>query len=334
MGIFPDIIIARVDAPMPESIREKIAMFCNVRPDCCIENLTVPVLYEAPVMLEKSNLSTIVCNILHLDPRSIDMTEWQEMLDRVHSRTKSVRIALCGKYVRLHDAYLSVAEALAHGGYETGAKVEIDWVDTETLTEENVVEILRGVDGVLIPGGFGGRGIEGKVVACRYAREHNIPYLGICLGMQVAVIEYARSVMGYEDANSSEFYPEGKHSVIDLMPDQYGVKMGGTMRLGAYPCKVLGERMKEAYQTDLIYERHRHRFEFNNDYRAAFESAGMKIAGTSPDGTLCEAVEVPANDFFVGVQFHPEFKSRPNNAHPLFREFIRYACLYAEKKNR
>ena len=332
MGIFPDIIIARVDAPMPESIREKIAMFCNVRPDCCIENLTVPVLYEAPVMLEKSNLSTIVCNILHLDPRSIDMTEWQEMLDRVHSRTKSVRIALCGKYVRLHDAYLSVAEALAHGGYETGAKVEIDWVDTETLTEENVAEILRGVDGVLIPGGFGGRGIEGKVVACRYAREHNIPYLGICLGMQVAVIEYARSVMGYEDANSSEFYPEGKHSVIDLMPDQYGVKMGGTMRLGAYPCKVLGERMKEAYQTDLIYERHRHRFEFNNDYRAAFESAGMKIAGTSPDGTLCEAVEVPANDFFVGVQFHPEFKSRPNNAHPLFREFIRHAVKYAEKK--
>ncbi len=332
MGIFPDIIVARVDAPMPDSIREKIAMFCNVRPECCIENLTVPVLYEAPMMLEKSNLSTIVCNILHLDPRTIDMTEWQEMLDRIHSREKVVKIALCGKYVQLHDAYLSVAEALAHGGYETGAKVEIDWVDTEALTEQNVGEVLKDADGVLIPGGFGGRGIEGKIIACRYAREHNIPYLGICLGMQVAVIEFARNVLGLKDANSSEFYPEGKHSVIDLMPDQYGVKMGGTMRLGAYPCKVLGDRMKEAYKTDLIHERHRHRFEFNNDYREMFEANGMKIAGTSPDGTLCEAVEIPANDFFVGVQFHPEFKSRPNNAHPLFREFIRHAGAYAEKK--
>lgn len=332
MGIFPDIIVARVDERMPESIREKIAMFCNVNPECCIENLTVPVLYEAPMMLERSNLSIIVCHILQLDPREIDVTEWQAMLDRVHSRTKDVTIALCGKYVQLHDAYLSVAEALAHGGYETGAKVHIDWVDTETLTEENVEERLKGVDGVLIPGGFGGRGVEGKVVACRYARENNIPYLGICLGMQVAVIEYARNVLGYADANSSEFYPEGKHSVIDLMPDQYGVKMGGTMRLGAYPCKVLGDRMREAYRADLIHERHRHRFEFNNDFRAEFESKGMKIAGTSPDGTLCEAVEVSANDFFVGVQFHPEFKSRPNNAHPLFREFIRHACAYSEKK--
>ena len=282
MGIFPDIIVARVDAPMPDSIREKIAMFCNVRPECCIENLTVPVLYEAPMMLEKSNLSTIVCNILHLDPRTIDMTEWQEMLDRIHSREKVVKIALCGKYVQLHDAYLSVAEALAHGGYETGAKVEIDWVDTEALTEQNVGEVLKDADGVLIPGGFGGRGIEGKIIACRYAREHNIPYLGICLGMQVAVIEFARNVLGLKDANSSEFYPEGKHSVIDLMPDQYGVKMGGTMRLGAYPCKVIGDRMKEAYKTDLIHERHRHRFEFNNDYREMFEANGMKIAGTSP----------------------------------------------------
>ena len=333
MGIFPDIIVARVDAPMPQSIREKIAMFCNVAPECCIENLTVPVLYEAPMMLEKSNLSTIVCKILHLDPKEIDMTEWQAMLARIHARQKHVKIALCGKYVQLHDAYLSIAEALAHGGYETGAEVEIDWVDTETLTEKNVAARLNGADGVIIPGGFGGRGIEGKVLACRYARENNIPYLGICLGMQVAVIEYARDVLGIEDANSSEFYPEGKHSVIDLMPDQYGVKMGGTMRLGAYPCVVLGERMKEAYGADLIQERHRHRFEFNNDYRKQFEEGGMKIAGTSPDGTLCEAVEVPANDFFVGVQFHPEFKSRPNNAHPLFREFIRHAVQYSEKKS-
>ena len=332
MGIFPDIIVARVDAPMPASIREKIAMFCNVRPECCIENLTVPVLYEAPMMLEKSNLSTIVCKILHLDSRAIDMTEWQEMLSRIHARKKTVRIALCGKYVQLHDAYLSVAEALAHGGFESDAKVEIDWVDTEELNAKNADAVLKNADGILIPGGFGVRGIEGKVAACRYAREHNIPYLGICLGMQVAVIEYARNVLGIPDANSSEFFPEGKNSVIDLMPDQYGVKMGGTMRLGAYPCRVLGERMKEAYKADLVQERHRHRFEFNNDYRETFEAGGMKIAGTSPDGTLCEAVEVPANDFFVGVQFHPEFKSRPNNAHPLFREFIRHAVKYSEKK--
>ncbi len=325
MGISPDIIVARVDEPMPASIREKIAMFCNVSPECCIENLTVPVLYEAPMMLERSDLSTTVCRILHLDPREIDLSEWEEMLCRIHARNRTVKIALCGKYVQLHDAYLSVAEALAHGGYECGAKVEILWVDTEKLTEKNVAQALGEADGVLIPGGFGVRGIEGKVVACRYARKHNIPYLGICLGMQVAVIEFARSVLGLEDANSSEFCPEGKHSVIDLMPDQYGVKMGGTMRLGAYPCAVLGARLKEAYGCELVSERHRHRFEFNNDYREAFERAGMTIAGTSPDGSLCEAVEYDKNDFFVGVQFHPEFKSRPNSAHPLFREFIRHA---------
>ena len=331
MGISPDIIVARVDQPMPESIREKIAMFCNVAPECCIENLTVPVLYEAPMMLEKSNLSTIVCKILHLEPRRIDLREWEDMLKRIRARNKEVRIALCGKYVQLHDAYLSIAEALAHGGYENGAKVNIDWIDTETITADNVGSLLSGADGVLVPGGFGVRGIEGKVLACKYAREHNIPYLGICLGMQVAVVEFARSVLGYQDANSSEFYPEGKHSVIDLMPDQYGVKMGGTMRLGAYPCKVLGKMMKQAYGKDLIQERHRHRFEFNNEYRKEFEKNGMIIAGTSPDGSLCEAVEYPANDFFVGVQFHPEFKSRPNGAHPLFREFIRYAVKHMER---
>jgi len=325
MGIFPDIIIARVDEPMPQEIRDKIAMFCNVEPHCCIENLTVPVLYEAPLMLEKSALSSTVCKILHLDPREIDMTEWEEMLARIHARKNTVTIALCGKYVKLHDAYLSVAEALAHGGYETDAKVKIKWVDTETLSEQNAEEQLGDADGIIIPGGFGNRGIEGMITACKYAREHNVPYFGICLGMQVAVIEFARDVLGWKDANSSEFYPEGTHSVIDLMPDQYGVKMGGTMRLGAYPCKLYGKLMKEAYGCDEISERHRHRFEFNNDYREAFERAGMRLAGLSPDGTLCEAVEIPTNDFFVGVQFHPEFKSRPNSAHPLFREFIRHS---------
>jgi CTP synthase len=333
MGINPDIIIPRVDAPMPKEVRDKIAMFCNVEPECCIENRTMPVLYQCPIMLEKSNFSEIVCKRLNLDPRVIDLSEWNKMLARIDARDKTVKIALCGKYVQLHDAYLSVAEALAHAGYENAAKVEIKWVDTEILTDENVAENLGDIDGILVPGGFGGRGVEGKIVCAKYARENNIPYLGICLGMQTAVIEYARNVLGYKDANSSEFDPESKHPVIDLMPDQHGVKMGGTMRLGAYPCKVLGAHMKEAYGEKLISERHRHRYEFNNDYREEIEKAGMVIAGTSPNGLLVEAVEIPANDFYLGVQFHPEFKSRPQAAHPVFREFVKYAVRYAARKN-
>lgn len=332
MGIHPDIIMARVDKPMPRYVRDKIAMFCSVEPECCIENLTVPVLYEAPMMLEKSNFSAIVCKILGLDPHTIDLSEWEEMLQRIHSRDKTVKIALCGKYVKLHDAYLSVAEALAHGGYENGAKVEIEWVDTEYVTESNVEETLKGVDGIILPGGFGGRGIEGMITCAKYARERDIPYFGICLGMQIAVIEYARNVLGYADANSSEFAPDSAHKVIDLMPDQHGVKMGGTMRLGAYPCKVLGAIMKRAYGADNISERHRHRFEVNNDYRKELEEKGMVIAGTSPDGHLCEAVEIPANAFYIGVQFHPEFKSRPNMAQPIFREFIKAAVSYQKNQ--
>ena len=334
MGINPDIIIARVDAHMPKDVRTKISMFCNVAPECCIENLTLPVLYQAPIMLEESNFSQIVCDRLKLDPRVIDLTEWNKMLARIAARDKTVKIALCGKYVQLHDAYLSVAEALAHAGYENAAKVEIKWVDSETITAGNVKELLGDVDGILVPGGFGGRGIEGKIECARFARENNIPYLGICLGMQTAVIEFARNVLGYKDANSSEFDPDSAHCVIDLMPDQHGVKMGGTMRLGAYPCKVLGAKMKKAYGKDEISERHRHRYEFNNDFRAEVEKAGMKIAGTSPNGLLVEAVEVPANDFYVGVQFHPEFKSRPQSAHPLFREFISAAAKYNKKHSK
>ena len=334
MGINPDIIIARVDAHMPKDVRTKISMFCNVAPECCIENLTLPVLYQAPIMLEESNFSQIVCDRLKLDPRVIDLTEWNKMLARIAARDKTVKIALCGKYVQLHDAYLSVAEALAHAGYENAAKVEIKWVDSETITAGNVKELLGDVDGILVPGGFGGRGIEGKIECARFARENNIPYLGICLGMQTAVIEFARNVLGYKDANSSEFDPDSAHCVIDLMPDQHGVKMGGTMRLGAYPCKVLGAKMKKAYGKDEISERHRHRYEFNNDFRAEVEKAGMKIAGTSPNGLLVEAVEVPVNDFYVGVQFHPEFKSRPQSAHPLFREFISAAVKYNKKHSK
>ncbi len=334
MGINPDIIIARVDAHMPKDVRTKISMFCNVAPECCIENLTLPVLYQAPIMLEESNFSQIVCDRLKLDPRVIDLTEWNKMLARIAARDKTVKIALCGKYVQLHDAYLSVAEALAHAGYENAAKVEIKWVDSETITAGNVKELLGDVDGILVPGGFGGRGIEGKIECAKYARENNVSYLGICLGMQTAVIEFARNVLGYKDANSSEFDPDSAHCVIDLMPDQHGVKMGGTMRLGAYPCKVLGAKMKKAYGKDEISERHRHRYEFNNEFRAEVEKAGMKIAGTSPNGLLVEAVEIPANDFYVGVQFHPEFKSRPQSAHPLFREFISAAVKYNKKHSK
>ena len=326
MGIVPDIIVARVDAPLPDDIKKKIAMFCNVESDCVIENRTLPLLYEAPAMLEGENLSSIVCRKLGLPPREIDLSDWNAMLRRAKSCEKNVRIALVGKYVQLHDAYLSVAEALAHAGFENGAKVEIDWVDSEELTPENAPRALQGADGILVPGGFGGRGIEGKIAAAKYARENDVPYLGICLGMQTAVIEFARNVLNIPDADSSEFSPAGAHSVIDIMPDQLGVKLGGTMRLGAYPCKVReGTRLFAAYGNALISERHRHRFEFNNDYREAFEGAGMVLSGTSPDGRLVEAVEIPNNRFFVGVQFHPEFKSRPNAAHPLFREFVRAA---------
>ena len=334
MGISPDIIIARVDAHMPKDVRTKISMFCNVAPECCIENLTLPVLYQAPIMLEESNFSQIVCERLKLDPRVIDLTEWNKMLARIAARDKTVRIALCGKYVQLHDAYLSVAEALAHAGYENAAKVDIKWVDSEVLTEENIAEAIGDVDGILVPGGFGNRGIEGKILCAKYARENDVPYLGICLGMQTAVIEFVRNVLGYKDANSSEFDPDSAHCVIDLMPDQHGVKMGGTMRLGAYPCKVIGEKMKKAYGKDEISERHRHRYEFNNEFRKEVEKKGMMIAGTSPDGLLVEAVEIPANDFYVGVQFHPEFKSRPQSAHPLFREFISAAVRYNKKHSK
>ena len=332
MGIAPDIIVARVDMPLPDDIKRKIAMFCNVRPDCVIENRTLPLLYEAPVMLEEENLSSIVCEKLGLPAGDIDLSEWNAMLRRAHACKDPVRIALCGKYVQLHDAYLSVAESLRHAGYENEAKVEIEWIDSETITGENAAQILKDVHGILVPGGFGGRGIGGKIAAAKYARENNVPYLGICLGMQVAVIEFARHVLGLQDADSSEFSPGGAHSVIDIMPDQRGVKMGGTMRLGAYPCRVLpGTKLRAAYGKDLVSERHRHRFEFNNDYRAAAENAGLRICGTSPDGSLVEAVEIPACDFFVGVQFHPEFKSRPNAAHPLFREFVRAAKAHSQK---
>ena len=328
MGIKPDIIVLRTDEPITdESIFQKIALFCNVRPDCVIENLTIPVLYEAPLMLEKHHFSDIVCRELHLEAPPPDLSEWTALVRQIRSPKETVRVALVGKYVKLHDAYLSVMEALRHGGYGLSAKVDIDWVDSETLTEENAADRLSGADGILIPGGFGSRGIEGMIAACRYAREQGVPYLGICLGMQVAVIEFCRNVCAIKDANSGEFAPQGLHKVIDYMPGQNQDRdKGGTLRLGSFPCRVKpGTKLRECYGQDLIHERHRHRFEFNNDYRETVEAAGMVLSGLSPDGRIVETVELAEHPFFVAGQFHPEFKSRPNRPHPLFAGFVKAA---------
>ena len=328
MGIKPDIIVLRTDEPITdESIFQKIALFCNVRPDCVIENLTIPVLYEAPLMLEKHHFSDIVCRELHLEVPAPDLSEWTALVRQIRSPKETVRVALVGKYVKLHDAYLSVMEALRHGGYGLSAKVDIDWVDSETLTEENAADRLSGADGILIPGGFGSRGIEGMIAACRYAREQGVPYLGICLGMQVAVIEFCRNVCAIKDANSGEFAPQGRHKVIDYMPGQNQDRdKGGTLRLGSFPCKVKpGTKLRECYGQDLIHERHRHRFEFNNDYRETVEAAGMVLSGLSPDGRIVETVELAEHPFFVAGQFHPELKSRPNRPHPLFAGFVKAA---------
>ena len=327
LGIAPDVLVLRAEGDIDDEIREKIAMFCNVKPDCVICNKDVPELYYAPVMLEESRFSEIVCRELGLDPGVLDLHEWNEMLQRIESRRGHVTIGLIGKYTKLHDAYLSVAEALHHGGYENGVHVDIRWIESEDLEEQDPETVLGDVDGILVPGGFGVRGVEGKMQAARYAREHDVPYLGICLGMQTAVMEFARDVLGYEDADSAEFNEESTHKVIDFMPDQRGnIPKGGTMRLGAYPCVIRsGSILEQAYGKKEIQERHRHRYEFNNEYREAIQLAGMDVTGTSPDGRLVEAVEIPALRFFVGVQYHPEFKSRPNAAHSLFRALVRAA---------
>lgn len=327
LGIAPNVLVLRAEGDIDDEIREKIAMFCNVKPDCVICNKDVPELYYAPVMLEESRFSEIVCRELGLDPGVLDMHEWNEMLQRIESRRGHVTIGLIGKYTKLHDAYLSVAEALHHGGYENGVHVDIRWIESEGLEEQDPETLLGDVDGILVPGGFGVRGVEGKMQAARYAREHDVPYLGICLGMQTAVMEFARDVLGYEDADSAEFNEESTHKVIDFMPDQRGnIPKGGTMRLGAYPCVIRsGSILEQAYGKKEIQERHRHRYEFNNEYREAIQLAGMEVTGSSPDGRLVEAVEIPSLRFFVGVQYHPEFKSRPNAAHPLFRELVRAA---------
>ena len=325
MGICPNIIILRCDEPLEESIFKKISMFCNVKLDCVIENITLPNLYEAPLMLEKANFSQVVCRELGIDAPEPELGEWTAMVERIKHREHTVRIGLVGKYVQLHDAYLSVAEALRHAGYALNAKVDIEWIDSENITQENCAQILGHLDGIIVPGGFGSRGIEGMILAAQYARENFIPYFGICLGMQIAVIEYARHVAGIADAHSGEFDELCRHKVIDFMPGQSdNIDKGGTLRLGAYPCLIQpGTTMARCYGAETISERHRHRYEFNNDYRQTLSDCGLTLSGLSPDGRLVETVELPDRDFFVGVQYHPEFKSRPNKPHPLFLGFVK-----------
>ncbi len=325
LGISPNIIIARADEKMNDEIFGKIALFCNVKHDCVIENITLPNLYEAPIMLNENGLDEVVCRELGITTPRPNLTEWKTLVDKIRNRTEEVTIAVVGKYIRLQDAYLSIVESLNHAGYNTSTKINIKWIDSETITNSNIEDVLSSCNGVLVPGGFGDRGIEGKVLACKYARENDIPYFGICLGMQIAAIEFARSVCKLEEANSAEFDNETQHKIIDIMEEQVNItQKGGTMRLGAYPCAVKEDTLlHDLYKENLISERHRHRFEFNNSYRKIFTENGIIFSGTSPDDSLVEAIEYPENEFFIGVQFHPEFKSRPNKPHAIFEGFVR-----------
>lgn len=333
IGIQPDMLVLRTEHELSQDMKGKLSLFCNVEEDFIIQNLDAQSLYEIPVMLENEGLAKAVCKKLGLENREPDLTEWMNMLEKERNMCKKVNIALVGKYVELHDAYLSIVESLHHAGIDNSADVNIQWINSEEVTEENAGEILKDSHGILVPGGFGDRGVEGKITAIKYARENKVPFLGICLGMQCAVIEYARNVLGYKDAFTAEIMPDTPHPVIDLMPEQRDIEdMGGTMRLGAYPCKVLPNSLShDAYNSDLIYERHRHRYEFNNVYRKEIQDAGMNVVGISPDEKLVEIVEVKNHPWFVGVQFHPEFKSRPNRPHPLFRDFVAFAIKYEEK---
>lgn len=327
IGIHPDFIICRSDRPLPSGMQEKIAMFCDVDRDAVISNPDLPSIYEVPLLFEYENLDALVLERLGLSAGARRMDDWHAMVENRRNPLRKVRIALCGKYVDLSDAYISVTESLNHAGFHHRTSIELVKIDSESLEdldETSFRELFADINGIVVPGGFGLRGIEGKIRAIRYAREELIPYLGLCLGMQCAVSEFARNVAGLEGAGSSEWYPSTSHPVVDLMNDQHGVQMGGTMRLGSYPCKIEDQRslLYKAYGESLIDERHRHRYEFNNRYREVLERAGMLLSGMSPDGLLVEAVEIPGHPWFVGVQYHPEFKSRPNRTHPLFRDFV------------
>ena len=331
IGIQPDIIVLRSEKEVDVNQRKKIALFCNVSEDCVIQNLDLPLLYSVPLALREERLDEIVCRRFNFDTPAPNLSDWIVMCQTAASLKEEIRIAMVGKYTALHDAYLSVVEALTHGGIANKVHVSIKWVDSSEVTDESVDEILGDVQGILVPGGFGSRGIEGMITAIQYAREKKIPFLGICLGMQLSIIEYARHVAGMETANSAEFDPETKYPVIDLMPEQKQVKqLGGTMRLGQYPCLLAPESKAAAlYGESLIYERHRHRYEVNNDFRDQLEQAGVLFAGKSPDGRIVEMMEIPDHPWFIAAQFHPEFKSRPNRPHPLFRGFV---CAAKAKK--
>ena len=333
IGIQPDMLVLRTEHELSQDMKGKLSLFCNVEEDFIIQNLDAESLYEIPIMLENEGLAKAVCKKLGLENREPDLTEWMNMLEKERNISERVNIAIVGKYVELHDAYLSIVESLYHAGIYNSADVNILWINSEDVTDENVSEILKDAHGILVPGGFGDRGVEGKITAIKFARENKVPFLGICLGMQCAVIEFARNVLGYKDAFTAEIKPDTPHPVIDLMPEQRDIEdMGGTMRLGAYPCKVLQNSLShEAYDSDLVYERHRHRYEFNNIYRKEIQDAGMSVVGISPDEKLVEIIEIKEHPWFVGVQFHPEFKSRPNRPHPLFRNFVSAAIKYEEK---
>ncbi len=334
MGIQPDILICRSEYPLNDSIRDKISLFCNVPPSHVLQNEDMEYLYEVPLALERENLAGVVLDCLGLDSPEPDLKDWQEMVDYLHTPNKEVTVALVGKYVSLHDAYISVVEALKHGGIYNRATVNIKWVDSETVTPENVEEVFKDVSGILVPGGFGNRGIDGMIESIKYARTHGVPYLGLCLGLQLSIVEFARDVVGYHDAHSAELDPDTTHPVIHIMPDQLGVEdIGGTLRLGSYPC-VLNKDSKayELYGTEHINERHRHRYEVNNDYRDVLTENGMLLSGLSPDGRIVEMVEIPDHPWFVATQAHPELKSRPNRPHPLFRGFIEAALAYQERQ--
>ncbi len=333
MGIQPDVIVCRSEHPLTQELKDKISLFCNVPGSHVLQNLDVEYLYEAPLAMEREHLASVVLECLHLPCPQPDLSDWESMVNALRNADKEVTIALVGKYISLHDAYLSVVEALKHGGIASHANVHIKWIDSEKVTEENVEELLEDADGLLVPGGFGSRGIEGKITAIHYARTHGLPFLGLCLGMQLAIVEYARNVVGYHDAHSIELNPNTMHPVIALMPDQNGVEdIGGTLRLGAYPCKLKeGSLARKLYGEELIYERHRHRYEVNNDFRKALQDNGLSLSGISPDGHIVEMAELPEHPFFIATQGHPEFKSRPNRPHPLFKGLVAAAIAHQNK---
>lgn len=325
LGIQPNVIVVRTEMPMSQDMKDKIALFCDIDPKAVIEARDADTLYAVPLMLQEQKLDQIVCEHLKLKCNEADMTEWIALVEKVRNLSNKTTIALVGKYVELQDAYISVVEALRHAGYAFDADIDIRWINSEHVDRDNVAQLLQGVNGILVPGGFGDRGIEGKIEAIRYAREQRIPFLGICLGMQLASVEFARHVVGLKDAHSAEINPNTPHPIIDLLPEQKDIEdLGGTLRLGLYPCKLVeGTKAYEAYQDEVIYERHRHRYEFNNEYRTMMEENGFVFSGTSPDGRLVEIIELKDHPWFVAAQFHPEFTSRPTRPQPLFREFIR-----------